>query len=90
MISETNKNDSIIEKLCYNYWPSEKNQEFVKGMPNSKCKYCANWLPDIEDIASMKTSGCGNKWPKNKENSEKSLEKTLEKTLEKSLEKSFI
>lgn len=64
MIPENNKN--ITEKLCHNWWPSDKQMQVVEGMPNPECVNCANWLPDIEDIMNKKSQCCGNKWPKNK------------------------
>ena len=54
-----------LSHVCLNWWPSITPIPFSYQMPHRRCMFCANFLPDIEDIGSvlLKTRSCHNVWP---------------------------
>lgn len=62
---------SALYEYCSNWWPHIPLSKMISpGMPYPMCRMCANWLHDMEDIGNiLKKPGCGNNWPKEKNNS---------------------
>jgi hypothetical protein len=44
--------------VCDNWWPVST---IITTNTSPSCNNCANWLPDIEDVANIKS--CQNRWP---------------------------
>ncbi len=62
-------------EVCSNWWPLLEKTTLEKDskMPHTLCQFCANWLPEIEELGNTiqissisKHSGCQNDWPAKK------------------------